>query len=54
MSGGIPASALTEQDAAAELARLAREIAEADAAYYQNDAPTLTDAAYDALRQRNA
>ena len=54
MTGGIPASALTEQDAAAELARLAREIAEADAAYYQNDAPTLTDAAYDALRQRNA
>ena len=54
MSGGIPASALTEQDAAAELARLSREIAEADAAYYQNDAPTLTDAAYDALRLRNA
>ena len=53
MSGGKPASALTEQEAAAELARLAREIADADAAYYLNDAPTLTDAEYDALRQRN-
>ncbi|MFN7164414.1 MAG: NAD-dependent DNA ligase LigA, partial [Hyphomonas sp.] len=54
MIGQIPASALTEQDAAAELARLARDIAEADAAYYQNDAPALTDAEYDALRLRNA
>jgi DNA ligase (NAD+) len=46
--------ALTEAEAAAELARLAREIADADAAYYQNDAPDITDAEYDALRQRNA
>lgn len=46
--------ALTEAEAAAELARLAREIAEADAAYYQNDAPDITDAEYDALRQRNS
>jgi DNA ligase (NAD+) len=54
MSGGKPVSALTEAEAAAELARLAQDMAEADAAYYQNDAPVLTDAAYDALRQRNA
>jgi len=54
MSGVKAASALTEAEAAAELARLAREIAEADAAYYQNDAPVLTDAEYDALRLRNA
>ncbi len=53
MSGVKAASELTEAEAAAELARLARDIAEADAAYYQNDAPTLTDAEYDALRLRN-
>lgn len=40
-------------DAAVELETLAVEIAEADAAYYQEDAPALSDAAYDALRQRN-
>jgi DNA ligase (NAD+) len=54
MNGGKPVGALTEAEAAAELARLAQEMAEADAAYYQNDAPVLTDAAYDALRLRNA
>ena len=54
MSAGKAASALSEPEAAAELARLAREISDADAAYYQNDAPTLTDADYDALRRRNA
>ncbi|WP_353255311.1 NAD-dependent DNA ligase LigA [Hyphomonas sp.] len=54
MTGATPVRALTEAEAAAELARLAQMIAEADAAYYQNDAPELTDAAYDALRQRNA
>ena len=53
MSGGKPVGGLTEAEAAAELARLAHEMAEADAAYYQNDAPVLTDAAYDALRLRN-
>jgi DNA ligase (NAD+) len=45
---------LTESEAAAELARLATEIAAADRRYYQEDAPKITDAAYDALRQRNA
>ena len=43
----------TEEEAAAELARLATAIAEADAAYHQDDAPDLTDADYDALRRRN-
>ncbi len=43
----------TEEDAAAELARLAAAIAEADVAYHQQDAPQLTDAEYDALRRRN-
>jgi DNA ligase (NAD+) len=54
MSGVKAANALSEAEATAELARLAREISDADAAYYQNDAPALTDAAYDALRLRNA
>lgn len=44
---------LTETAAAAELAALAAEIAAHDRAYYQDDAPALSDADYDALRQRN-
>ncbi len=43
---------LTENEARAEHARLAREIAGHDKAYYQNDAPKISDAAYDALRQK--
>ena len=45
---------LTEAQAKAELKRLAGEIAAHDKRYYQQDAPTVTDAVYDALRQRNA
>lgn len=44
---------LTEEEAKAELEYLALEMAKADIDYYQNDAPTLTDAQYDALKQRN-
>ncbi len=50
----IAVDKLTDAEAAAELARLAAEIAAADRAYYERDAPDLTDAEYDALRQRNA
>lgn len=46
-------SALTREQAAAELERLALEIERHDRAYYQADAPEITDAEYDALRQRN-
>ncbi len=46
--------ALTEAQAKAELAMLAREIAAADTAYHGADAPEITDAAYDALKRRNA
>src|SRR4249920_1441320 len=45
---------LTEPQAKAELKRLAAEIAAHDKRYYQEDAPTVTDAEYDTLRQRNA
>src|SRR5262245_53400974 len=45
---------LTEAQAKAELKRLAAEIAAHDKRYYQQDAPTVTDAEYDALRRRNA
>lgn len=44
---------LSRAEAAAELAELAAKIAKADNAYYQNDAPDLTDAEYDALKHRN-
>ncbi len=41
-------------EAAAELARLAAEIAAHDRRYHAEDAPTVTDAEYDALVRRNA
>ena len=49
----IPPHDLTEAQAKAELKRLAAEIAENDRLYYQEDRPRITDAAYDALRERN-
>jgi len=45
---------LTQAQAKDELKRLAVEIAAHDKRYYQQDAPTVTDAEYDALRRRNA
>ncbi|KAA2214724.1 NAD-dependent DNA ligase LigA [Teichococcus oryzae] len=50
----LPVDALTDAQAAEELAALAETIATADIAYHQNDAPIMTDAEYDALRRRNA
>jgi len=47
-----PAEALTEAQAKVEHARLGAEIAAHDRRYYQDDAPTVSDAEYDALRQR--
>ncbi len=44
---------MTEEEAKKRLKELAMEIRIADAQYYQDDAPSLTDAQYDALRQEN-
>jgi DNA ligase (NAD+) len=49
----IPIEKLTDAQAKAELKRLAAEIGGHDKRYYQEDAPTVSDAAYDALRRRN-
>ena len=50
----IPVAALTRAQAEEELARLAAEIEAHDNRYYQQDAPAISDAEYDALRLRNA
>src|ERR1044072_1536465 len=43
---------LTEKQAKTEHARLHAEIGEHDRRYYQDDAPSVSDAEYDALRKR--
>jgi DNA ligase (NAD+) len=48
----IPADDLTPKQAKAEHARLGAEIAAHDKRYYQEDAPNVSDAEYDALRRR--
>ena len=45
---------LSSAEAEKELDRLAKEIARHDRAYHGADAPEISDAEYDALRQRNA
>lgn len=45
--------ALSEMDAAAELAELATKIAAANSAYFTLDEPILTDGAFDWLKRRN-
>ena len=52
-TSSIPVEKLSAIQARAELERLAAEIANHDRRYYQDDAPIVSDAAYDALRQRN-
>lgn len=48
-----PVEQLKVEQAARELRALAQEIAEHDRAYHGRDAPTISDAEYDALRRRN-
>ncbi|WFP60131.1 NAD-dependent DNA ligase LigA [Mesorhizobium sp. WSM4904] len=48
-----PVESLSESEAADELKRLATEIAEHDRRYHTEDAPTISDAEYDALARRN-
>jgi DNA ligase (NAD+) len=47
-----PVTELTERQAAAEHKRLGAELAAHDRRYYQEDAPTVSDAEYDELRRR--
>src|SRR5690606_27838172 len=49
-----PVESLSEAEAKTELERLAAEIAGHDRRYHQEDAPSISDAAYDALVRRNA
>jgi DNA ligase (NAD+) len=53
MSSKTPIEKLTKADAEKELARLAKEMAEHDRLYFQEDAPSISDADYDALKKRN-
>jgi len=54
MGAETPVEDLTEGQAAEDLARLAVQIARANRAYHTEDAPEISDAEYDALKQRNA
>ncbi len=54
MSAGAAGDKLTEAAAKAELKRLAAEIARHNELYHRQDAPEISDAAFDALVRRNA
>lgn len=53
MNADIAVDELSEEQARKELARLVTEIKLADASYYNEDNPHLSDAEYDGLRRRN-
>jgi DNA ligase (NAD+) len=54
LQSGASLEGLDETSAADELTRLADEIAAHDLRYFQDDAPTISDADYDALKRLNA
>mgnify|MGYP002525150828 CR=1 FL=1 len=54
MAAQIDIESLDEKQAALELERLVQTMAQADIAYHRNDAPEISDADYDALKQRNS
>ncbi|WP_425038938.1 NAD-dependent DNA ligase LigA [Primorskyibacter sp. S187A] len=54
MSLEKPVEDLNEDEARAELARLSDILGQANTEYHTQDAPTLSDADYDALKRRNA
>ena len=53
MSDESDVSRLTPDQARSELARLASLLQQANIDYHQNDNPSLSDAEYDRLKQRN-
>ncbi|WP_338548056.1 NAD-dependent DNA ligase LigA [Roseovarius phycicola] len=53
MAQNVAVDQLNDAEAKAELTRLADEIARANAAYHRDDAPDISDAAFDALKARN-
>ncbi|MEO1641399.1 MAG: NAD-dependent DNA ligase LigA [Pseudomonadota bacterium] len=50
----LPVDALSKDQAISELARLSDALTRANTEYHRDDAPTLSDAAYDELKRRNA
>ncbi len=54
MSEQVKITELSRAEAEAELAHLAKTLAEASAAYYGADSPDITDAEFDRLKRRNA
>jgi len=54
MTSDVPVEDLTRAQAQLELARLAAEIKHHDGLYYQRSRPEISDADFDALKQRNA
>ncbi|MBO9435109.1 NAD-dependent DNA ligase LigA [Ruegeria sp. R13_0] len=54
MSNSISIADLTEDEARAELARLAELLSRANRLYHGEDTPEISDAEYDALKRRNA
>ena len=54
MADQVAVDALSEDEAKEELEALSQRLLKANAEYFQADAPTLSDAEYDALKRRNA